>query len=403
MKKFLHLPNRFCDITGRRIASATLALACGIACAQTLKPAAPAMDAATRALIENNQRLIVQAQEGGNTSINKMLVLPDSGTNSAAKSSAASARIQSSTPMGSGNPDAKILDVATTVIFISSGMPDKELLPLLEQGAGKKGVLFVMRGWSGDGKGLGQLKLSLIKRMQRDVKQPGILPSIVILPQAFTKYKVTAVPAVLHKNKDGKWYKVDGALSIDGTIAHIERRTGQLVLGPQWPITEPDKLLEFKDKNSKFDWDAYAKKGTEKAITMLQNGFQLPQASSASFKIQDPTLSLSFDVKNSKGQVVLPKGTKINPLARDPMGKRGVLVVDGSQEWQVKLARKIITQKPYISLNFTHLGSLPSLKVPVFPLMEVVASRFGFAAVPSLSEQSGLKLNVSTFVKGNEL
>ena len=103
------------------------------------------------------------------------------------------------------NPNKKIADKATTVIFISMAMPQQEISKLFNQAAGNKDILFVLRGWVG---GEAKNTRPFIKKEQNRLGKK--MPTVMLYPQVFKTYQVGKFTYILHKNKDCKCYIAQG-------------------------------------------------------------------------------------------------------------------------------------------------------------------------------------------------
>ena len=111
---------------------------------------------------------------------------------------------------------------ADTVVFVSRAMPEAELLKLLVQGAGRKGTVFLYRGWgSGGADSAFAYAEALMRKLPPAARRNP--PQIMVLPAAFRRYRIAYAPAVLHRD-GGKWYLVQGAGTLDKAVAAVKRR-----------------------------------------------------------------------------------------------------------------------------------------------------------------------------------
>lgn len=114
----------------------------------------------------------------------------------------------------------------------------------------------------------------------------------------------------------------------------------------------------------------------------------------------DPTISIEKDLRDAAGRVVVPAGTRVNPLDTVPLRQR-LVFLDGDDAAQIAWAR-------------THTTALDAKLILVagspFDLMKAEQRRFyfdqagtltrhfGIQAVPALVEQAGRTLRVTEFL-----
>ena len=284
------------------------------------------------------------------------------------------------------NPNKKIADKATTVIFISMAMPQQEISKLFNQAAGNKDILFVLRGWVG---GEAKNTRPFIKKEQNRLGKK--MPTVMLYPQVFKTYQVGKVPAILHKNKDGNWYMAQGGLDINYAISAIERHQYKMPLSRQWEVIEPDQLAYSKKKTQ----EKLLKKAPElekrrvAAVKKIYDGkIELPWATKTKTDTFTPYYTLLGDIINPKTrQVAYKKGTKVNILGEDMNSKWIMLFIDGRDEWQVNFAKELHKQDTDIDIFYTKRGSLKD--IPAYPVHGIEAERLQVKVVPTLLIKKG--------------
>ena len=329
------------------------------------EPATPKADPTLKELIEQGNKAARQYQ-------NKLPINNDA------------ARIQFKEV--EGNPNQAAADRATTVVFISHSIPENELMRLLEQGAGRKDTLFVLRGFpNGDGK-----KSKLFHKLtEKYAKAKKPIPNIMIYPQAFRAYNITKVPAVLHKNQDGKWYMAQGGLNIDNAVAALERHQYSTVLSRQWQVTEPDQAEFMRQQamkiveQNKNKWDKRAAQLVQKKI---QGEMSLPYAQKTATDTFTPYYTMTHDLIDPKSKkVLIAKGTKLNLLGNDTTSQGSFLFVDGKDDWQVQFADEVRKKSPDTYIFYTQKGRLNN----GIPLDKGLAERLQVSVVPTLLIKKG--------------
>lgn len=286
-----------------------------------------------------------------------------------------------------GNHNQKAADRATTVVFISHAIPENDLMRLLEQGAGRKEILFVLRGFP---QGKPQKNNILIKKLaERQAKAKKPMPNIMVYPQAFRAYNITRVPAVLHKNQDGKWYMAQGGLNIDSAVASIERHQYGITLSRQWAVTEPDqaelirqKVMEQAAKNK----DKWAERSAQLVQKKIQGEMTLPYAQKTATDTFTPYYTMQYDLIDPQSKkVLIAKGTKLNVLANDTSSQGSFLFVDGRDDWQVQFASEVRKKSPDTYIFYTQKGKLAQ----GIPLDKGLAERLQVSVVPTLLIKKG--------------
>ena len=286
-----------------------------------------------------------------------------------------------------GNPNQAAADRATTVVFISHSIPENELMRLLEQGAGRKDTLFVLRGFpNGDGK---KSRAFIHKLAEKYAKAKKPMPNIMIYPQAFRSYNITRVPAVLHKNTDGKWYMAQGGLNIDNAVAALERHQYSTVLSRQWQVAEPDQAEYFRQQTMKIaaqnkdKWEEHSAQLVQKKI---QGELTLPYAQKTATDTFTPYYTMQYDLIDPQSKKVLvPKGTKLNLLGNDTSSGESLLFIDGRDDWQVEFANEVQKKSPDTYIFYTQKGKLSD----GIPLDKGIAERLQVSVVPTLLIKKG--------------
>lgn len=293
------------------------------------------------------------------------------------------------------NPDKEDADRATTIVFISHAIPETTLLNLLEQGAGRNDVLFVLRGFI-DGE-LAHSENMLAKIAEKSIKLNKEPPNVMVYPQAFNEYEVIKVPAVLHQNKDGNWYMAQGGLNINHAIAMIERHQYKMPLSQQWIVAEPDQI-EVQYKKVQNEIAQNSKKWEEERLAemdkQLNGEIILPYATQNKKELFTSYYTLSENIIHPEThKIMYQKGTKINILGEDKTGKRILVFIDGRDKWQVEYANTIHQKVPHAYIFYTQRGKLEH----GIPLNGLITERFQITEVPTVLIQKGNQFERRTY------
>ncbi|QMT47432.1 TrbC family F-type conjugative pilus assembly protein [Neisseria bacilliformis] len=286
------------------------------------------------------------------------------------------------------NPMSAQLAQADTVVFVSRAMPEAELLKLLVQGAGRKGTVFLYRGWGTGGADSAFAYAEALLRKLPPAAQRNP-PQIMVLPAAFRRYRIAYAPAVLHRD-GGKWYLVQGAGTLDNAVAAVKRREFNRRLSRQWRVSEPDQTEVIKAAAARFDWKGAAEQAAQSAAQQLEGGTDLPLAQEVSSRLYTPYSVTGFDIRDPQsGRVLYPRGSRFNVLTLDPQGSRSLVAVDGRDERQVRYAQRIVRERPQTVVLYTRLGRLAGAVPSAFPLNPTLIRRLGLRSVPSYLQQQG--------------
>lgn len=291
------------------------------------------------------------------------------------------------------NPARAQLAGIRTVVFVSRSMPEQELLKLLTQGAGRRDTVFLYRGWGNGGADKAfEYAETLVRKLPESARKNP--PNIMVMPEAFRRYRISHVPALLHQDK-GKWYLVQGTPSLDQALSAIlARRFGQR-LGHQWAVSEPDQAKIMKQAVSRVDWKAQARSAAESVSAQMAGNMDLPVSKGIENRLHIPYMRADFDIRNPKtGMTVYPRGTMFNILAADPHGRRSILALDGRDIRQVRYAQRIVKERPQTLVLYTRLGKLAGTGIPASPLNTSLAQRLSIRTVPTYLQQEGMAFRV---------
>lgn len=298
------------------------------------------------------------------------------------------------------NPIAKELAHITTVVFISESIPAHTLAPIMQAGLKRNDVLYLLRGWKGDG---AQLK-PLVKRLRdkAGLKDTGPQVNLYVLPKAFRMYDIKHVPAYVIKTKNSGWRGLSGNVSLNTATEEVEAGRWGKTIGNTWPIAEPDKAKEYEDRLRNIKPEELAKQRDQMrqdAETTIAKGYPLPKAKFASNRLFDPSVALPSDIV-VEGKAIARKGQRVNALSADPNGRRYFAAIDATDQWQLEMAKQWAVKYPNLMLFYTQRDNrLNDLQTPAYPAVKDPLNRLGITEVPSLSSQEGLNLRVQTFVK----
>jgi conjugal transfer pilus assembly protein TraW len=299
-------------------------------------------------------------------------------------------------PQGSprGNPAGEQVKDASVIVFISLGMPNDELRYLLREGAGRKDVVFLLRGtYNNDMKDTMDRLVQIV-----DPKDRTQVPNVFVLPQAFANYRIDAVPVVFGKEKKD-WFQVNGAPSIAMAMKEIRSGKANHTIGRLWPVAEEDIAQRLKAAMEGYDWRRWQNGLADEMKTKLETGHQLPYSLSDEAYYVDLTISFPEDIKDKDGRLVVKAGTRVNPLERAQVPGGAIMVIDPYDARQRTMAKKWLKKWPagiVMATRYDEAG-IRELGVKVILLDAVAVSRFQLHSVPSLLTADRQQLLVRTY------
>jgi len=239
-----------------------------------------------------------------------------------------------------------------------------------------------------------------ILAVQKLAAKQSPMANVAIDPTLFRKYNVTKVPTIIHldESQDKEIARVEG-LSQPAWLLE-KMKAGKLgdfgVRGPVEDILERDLIEVMQDKVAAIDW-AQKKEQAIKNYWDKQQFIELPTASKPRRRYLDPTIYISADINDAVGNVIVPQGTRINPLdirsfnqavvIFDPLNAKQVRLVDDRLLELTKNHSKVTL----IVTQFDRLDGWKSYKnisdhfdAPVFKLTSDVKSRFEVEYLPTV-------------------
>lgn len=183
------------------------------------------------------------------------------------------------------------------------------------------------------------------------------------------------------------------------------------VVGPTYPIEEPDMLLELKAQAEAMERSGELQRrlreGNRRAEESLRNPRAVDGIGPAVRRRThyfDPTLAVGQDIVTPDGVVIARRGEKVNPLQQ--VSWSGVwLFFDGGDARQLAEARRLVSDpsvvvKPVmVGGNFVEVSKKLGRRV-YFDQAGLLVRRFGITATPATVRQEGLRLRVDEYPAG---
>ena len=342
-------------------------------------------------------------------------------------------------------------------VFVSWAMGEDRLREVIRTARGESNIVLAFRGYlPGETISEGNRRLrSLIEQDQeellkelekmearekdrnspeaaryRDLKEralQGLLPPpmIQIDPAAFSDFGITHVPEVMYFVPGHESSTCQTVMRMDAPVgvcwlsrAHglanpfflpEKARTGSFgdlgTFGETVPVAEPDIREVMKAKMAGIDWkkkQEAAQKNFFRKRAEYGNDVLLEYAMYRRDRLIDPSVTAEEDITDKYGKVLLPAGTRVNPLDITPLGSV-LAVFDPGRESEIGEIRKFLAEKGLdtSSENVVFIATripsseqddgwefytrlVHSLENHVFLLRDDVRKAFGIRATPSV-------------------
>ena len=281
-------------------------------------------------------------------------------------------------------------------IFVSQSLGQDILQEIVQENRGRKDRVIVFRGFL-EGQSLkefiGGLK-SLIQGLNRNE-----IPAITIDPERFTQFGITQVPAIVMTDGKGSISQVSGIhettwLERQHALSPGIRDFG--VRGGTVAMSEPDLLLQVKERFQHFEWTTY-QKNVQKDFWQSAHFESLPQAQNDREFQVDPTFTVSRDIRNTQGHLIAIAGQRVNPLSRFPFQQK-LIVFNGTQPEELAVvarelkadASKQVTLIISAMDRSSGWGGLQTIQrqlgTRIYLLTPDIRKRFKLEATPSVIE-----------------
>lgn len=169
-----------------------------------------------------------------------------------------------------------------------------------------------------------------------------------------------------------------------------------LTIGPVFEIAEPDTLEEIEQRARATDWKSWLSIDPEKAAAF--RSIELPRALHDRSFLFDPTYVLPRAIVGYGGEVLWPKGTRINVYERIVTTSRTIVIGDDPAhfQWLREVAKPDVGDRVFLA-GGNVLLRMRAEQRRLYLLDERVVERFGLEAVPSIVKQEGNRLRVKEY------
>lgn len=194
-------------------------------------------------------------------------------------------------------------------------------------------------------------------------------------------------------------------LAIAMALAGVARADDLGVIGPVYPIAERDMLAsivqKLRAKERSGELAAIKRQATDhamKAIEEPQPVTGIGKALKARSYYFDPSVVTPYAITDEAGRVLIPVGTRVNPLDTVTLSKQ-LLFFDARDPQQVSKAKALIDRNAgklkLIVTGGSYMNLMRRWKLAVYYDQKgVLVQKLGIRAVPALVSQDGKRLRI---------
>ena len=200
-------------------------------------------------------------------------------------------------------------------------------------------------------------------------------------------------------------WKVRVLLLLLASLAMLVRAEDLGTIGPTYAIEEPHLLTaieqQLRAKQASGELARLEAEAKRRIVDTIEHPAPLPGITRTerprSFYF-DPSIVVSENITDAKGNILVPAGTRQNPLSVVSLSKH-LLFFDGRDESQVDWARATIARyggkvKPILVAG-SYLALMQRWQLPVyFDQQGALTAKLGITHVPALVSQEGLQLRI---------
>lgn len=172
--------------------------------------------------------------------------------------------------------------------------------------------------------------VSAFQSSQRDRIEPGYTPldiQVALNPNPFRTFEAGDFgPLLVIVEPDGTIRRGKGTVSVTEVIRRTAAEGDAGVLGPLTAFVERNLLDEIQDRIAKLDAAAIKKGAQDRLWSRLsQPQVDLPMATDPEIFELDLSFELTTPMTDQNGQVLIPAGTRFNPMEHMPFTRRVVI------------------------------------------------------------------------------
>jgi conjugal transfer pilus assembly protein TraW len=177
------------------------------------------------------------------------------------------------------------------------------------------------------------------------------------------------------------------------------------VIGPVYAIAEPSLLAVIQDQLRRMQASGELDRMNQASQNRVRRQIESPKpvdglgrATKPRAWLHDPSIEVPYPVTDAEGRVIVPPGTRINPLDVVALSQP-LLFIDARDPDQIRHAQKVLTERQgrlkLILTGGSYLDLMRRWKHTVyFDQQGHLTSRLGIRQVPALVTQEGQRLRI---------
>jgi conjugal transfer pilus assembly protein TraW len=170
----------------------------------------------------------------------------------------------------------------------------------------------------------------------------------------------------------------------------------EIVLGPEFPIAEPDTAAEIRHRAAGVDWHAWMLRDPKRYAAFTS--VTLPRATENRTRRFDPTYHLPKPLLDRSGRVVYPAGTAIDVFEHIHLPGRFIVVGPGDADYRwLTTVAKPTAQDIVLLANGNVLDARIRRHAAFYRLDARFVARFGLRRIPAIVSQQGRDLRIDEY------
>jgi conjugal transfer pilus assembly protein TraW len=229
-------------------------------------------------------------------------------------------------------PDHPSTNATNMCLFISASMPRAAFLAAMNNAA-ESGIIVYINGMFEEDKNILDTRRRLLTMTQDFAKKPNVRFG----PTWFEKYQIDRVPAMVFDDGHTHYRKIYGVSLTKFFQQEIDasRKLDLGTFGNTYAVKEKSLIDQIKMRMAAIDWQSKAKVAVQR-YWQKSTFYPLPPAEKNDTFYIDPTVSITKDVFNGRGDLLAKAGTKFNPLTTLPNAHLRLYIIDPNNSQQLK-------------------------------------------------------------------
>lgn len=301
-----------------------------------------------------------------------------------------------------------IVEGEKTYLFVSQSMGLRTLRDTLKALGGRKDVVMVFRGLNED-QSFEQL-FRFMTKLKTGIDNP---PPVVMDDKLFNAFGIESVPALVHVS-DGGGSEENAAKNEQIRVLGIDRPDFLLEkldegvrgdLGKQGPVYAISELTFteiIRRRITKIDWDAERKRAFQNAWQHIPIESLTPAPETRRRSVSAVVIATA-DITDSKGKIIIHKGTKKNQLEMIPW--HGAIVVfdpENKKELQWVVAHRDKIERNYYPVKYLITQINRDQGWDDYRRIKTALDRHIYVLVPDVSNRFQLEHTISIVSADNE-